>query len=203
MKIWYDTEFLEDGKTIELISIGMVREDGKEYYAVVDVDAITWLRITKHDWLIRNVLPSLPLRNVNILDTYISVPENSYPKPSIDLLSLDFNDAIVKPKRVIANEVRDFITEIDKPSLWAWYGAYDHVALCQLWGPMIAIHGTKIPFWTNDLKQECNRLGNPIVPQQENGQHNALEDARHNREIDKFLNLYKNVKQNPEIITKW
>lgn len=33
MKIWFDTEFVEDGKTIDLISIGMVREDGATYYA--------------------------------------------------------------------------------------------------------------------------------------------------------------------------
>lgn len=33
MKIWFDTEFIEDGKTIDLISIGMVREDGATYYA--------------------------------------------------------------------------------------------------------------------------------------------------------------------------
>jgi hypothetical protein len=30
----YDLEFLEDGRTIELISIGMVCDDGREYYAV-------------------------------------------------------------------------------------------------------------------------------------------------------------------------
>lgn len=35
MKIWFDTEFIEDGKTIDLISIGMVAEDGREYYAEV------------------------------------------------------------------------------------------------------------------------------------------------------------------------
>jgi hypothetical protein len=33
MKIWFDTEFIEDGKTIDLISIGMVREDGATFYA--------------------------------------------------------------------------------------------------------------------------------------------------------------------------
>lgn len=33
MRIWFDTEFIEDGKTIDLISIGMVREDGQTYYA--------------------------------------------------------------------------------------------------------------------------------------------------------------------------
>ena len=34
MRIFYDTEFLDDGKTIDLISIGMVAEDGRELYAV-------------------------------------------------------------------------------------------------------------------------------------------------------------------------
>lgn len=33
MRIWFDTEFIEDGKTIDLLSIGMVREDGSTYYA--------------------------------------------------------------------------------------------------------------------------------------------------------------------------
>lgn len=32
MRIWFDTEFIEDGKTIDLISIGMVREDGARLY---------------------------------------------------------------------------------------------------------------------------------------------------------------------------
>lgn len=33
MKIWFDTEFIEDGRTIDLISIGMVREDSSILYA--------------------------------------------------------------------------------------------------------------------------------------------------------------------------
>ena len=41
--------------------------------------------------------------------------------------------------------------------------------------------------WTNDLKQEAERLGNPQVPEQATGEHNALADARHNREIARFL----------------
>jgi len=34
MRYWYDTEFIEDGSTIDLISIGIVAEDGREYYAI-------------------------------------------------------------------------------------------------------------------------------------------------------------------------
>lgn len=33
MRYWYDTEFIEDGTTIDLVSIGIVSEDGREYYA--------------------------------------------------------------------------------------------------------------------------------------------------------------------------
>lgn len=34
MKYFFDTEFIEDGRTIDLVSIGIVCEDGREYYAV-------------------------------------------------------------------------------------------------------------------------------------------------------------------------
>ena len=34
MRYFYDCEFIEDGTTIELVSIGMVGEDGREFYAV-------------------------------------------------------------------------------------------------------------------------------------------------------------------------
>lgn len=55
MKYWLDTEFMEDGKTIELLSIGIVREDGAEYYAVsADADVSR-----ANDWVRENVLPHL------------------------------------------------------------------------------------------------------------------------------------------------
>ncbi len=57
MKIYFDAEFLEDGKTIDLISIGMVREDGEELYCInKDCD---WKRIYNDEWLYKNVVPHL------------------------------------------------------------------------------------------------------------------------------------------------
>lgn len=55
MKIFFDTEFIDTGKTIDLISIGLVREDGKELYLEnIDTD---W---TKADqWVIDNVKSKL------------------------------------------------------------------------------------------------------------------------------------------------
>jgi hypothetical protein len=177
VRYWYDTEFLEDGKTIELISIGIVAEDGSEYYAVnaeMPMD-----RIRGHDWLVRNVLPHLPITSRTSLNTYIKNPPNSFPRPPISGVDIDHTATCVKPRQVIANEVRDFLLAMpSKPELWAWYGAYDHVVLCQLWGPMIGLP-KGIPMWTNDLRQEVHRLGNPEMPAQEEGAHNALADARH------------------------
>jgi hypothetical protein len=184
VKIFYDCEFLEDGKTIDLISIGMVAEDGREYYAV-NSDA-PWSRIKGNDWLVRNVLPSLPVTGRASLDSYLKNSPNSFPRPSIDLVGPDVRDTQVKPRQVIANEVRDFVLATPDRQLWAWYGAYDHVVLCQLWGPMIALPDG-VPMWTNDLKQEAERLGNLKVPEQPEGEHNALADARHNRAIAEFL----------------
>lgn len=171
MKIFYDTEFLEDGRTIDLISIGMVAEDGREYYAVNR--NMPEQRIREHPWLMANVVPSLP----------------KHPYGDPDSL---FNsaDPCVKHPKVIAREVAHFIQHTMHPELWAWYGAYDHVALCQLFGRMIDLP-TGVPMWTNDLKQEVKRLRLVNIPKQEQGEHNALEDARHNAVIAKYVAQYE------------
>lgn len=174
--IYYDTEFLEDGHTIDLISIGMVAEDGREYYAVSGDAAKRRLRrrIRKHQWLMANVVPSLPKAHG---DYNLYMPRRWL---------FNYSDPMVKPRHVIAREVRDFILAAPDPQLWAWYGAYDHVVLCQLWGRMIDLP-KGIPMWTNDLKQECERLGNPRMPEQSSGEHNALADARHVKVMAEFL----------------
>jgi hypothetical protein len=56
MKFWFDTEFHEDGRTINLISIGVVAEDGREYYAEAQGAHII---ASQSDWLRANVLPHL------------------------------------------------------------------------------------------------------------------------------------------------
>jgi hypothetical protein len=61
MRYFYDTEFLEDGRTIELISIGIVAEDGRELY-LINREA-PWERIEQDAWLMANVVSSLPHRS--------------------------------------------------------------------------------------------------------------------------------------------
>lgn len=172
-RIYYDTEFLENGRTIELISIGMVADNGREYYAVNRDMPVR--RIRKNEWLMANVVPSLPKAPG---DARLYQPKRwlfNYASPH------------VKQRHVIAREVRDFILGTDPDmlpyvELWADWGAYDHVVLCQLFGRMIDLP-EGIPMWTHDLRQEIERLGAPDPPRLSGTQagmyeHNALHDAR-------------------------
>lgn len=59
LRYFVDTEFLEDGRTIEPISVGIVAEDGREYYAEFVLTNETLGRIVEHEWLMANVWPHL------------------------------------------------------------------------------------------------------------------------------------------------
>lgn len=138
MRIFIDTEFIEDGRTIDLLSIGIVRDDGEEYYAEpAEAD-----RDRASEWVRQNVLPHLT--------------------------------GPVKPRAVIAQEVREFVG--DSPEFWAWYGDYDWVALCQLYGTMMDLP-SGWPMFCMDLKQTVTLSGEPLQ-QDETANHHALSDAQ-------------------------
>lgn len=172
MKYFYDTEFIEDGRTIDLISIGIVAADGREYYAV-SAEMPTG-RISEHEWLMENVVPHLPVRD------QASASGNTR-------LAVDTTVASVKPRWVIANEVRDFLTASGTCELWADHAAYDHVALAWLWGPMSDLP-KRIPMYTNDIRSLMHhyKLDGGLIAEPENPDaHDALADARALRELHK------------------
>jgi hypothetical protein len=56
VRYFYDCEFIEDGCTIDLVSIGVVGEDGREFYAVsTQFDGSRAI-----DWVRKHVLDKLP-----------------------------------------------------------------------------------------------------------------------------------------------
>lgn len=162
MKYFYDTEFYEDGKIINLISIGVVCEDGREYYAIN--------KDTEHEgildsaWLIQNVLPHLPT---------FKIREKS-PHGWGNTL-FNYRSPLYKCRGQIKDELLEFVRGSDI-ELWGFCSAYDHVALCQLFGPMVNLP-KHWPYFTNDLKQVLGRKQMPIPPDPAK-QHHALEDAR-------------------------
>ncbi|MEV0715607.1 polyadenylate-specific 3'-exoribonuclease AS [Asanoa sp. NPDC050611] len=153
-RYFYDCEFIEDGLTVDLVSIGVVDEHGREFYAVsTEFDgsrAVPWVR--------RNVLDKLP-------------------SPA---------DPAWRSRERIRDDLYEFLVEPLRGSgpggsleLWAWYAAYDHVALAQLWGAMPALPRV-IPRFTKELRQLWDDLGKPPLPPAPADQHDALADARHN-----------------------
>lgn len=164
MKYFYDTEFIEDGKTIDLISIGIVAEDGRTYYAI----SKEFKPKKASQWVKDNVLSKLPSRKISFYDS---------PRVKEEWRAW-------KSREQIKKDIIDFIGE-DKPEFWAYYADYDHVALCQLFGKMIDLP-KKYPMYTNDLKQLCMSKGNPKLPKIDN-EHNALDDAKWVKEMYKFL----------------
>jgi hypothetical protein len=155
MKYFLDTEFYEDGSTIDLISIGVVAEDGREFYAC-STDAQLH-RVSP--WVREHVLPQLPPYSA---DSWRSRPW-------------------------IATNLRGFLEEGGgKPEIWGYYADYDWVVVCQLYGTMMGLPKT-FPMFCRDLKQLSVDVGSPEHPPQPTGEHNALADARWNRDLYTFL----------------
>lgn len=152
-RYFYDCEFIEDGRVIDLVSIGVVDEAGREFYAVStefdDSRALPWVR--------RHVLDKLPSPGDKAWRSRARIRQEL----------LDF---LVEPLRGGQGETME---------LWAWYAAYDHVALAQLWGAMPALP-REIPRFTKDLRQRWDDAGRPSLPSIGAGRHDALVDARHN-----------------------
>jgi hypothetical protein len=150
-RIFYDTEFIEDGSTIELISIGAVDEHGREFYAIsTQFDPMRAGR-----WVQQNVLDKLPPMSDAAWRSRLSIREAFY-------------------QFATADAGRD-----DPVELWAWYAAYDHVALAQLWGAMPDLPRA-LPRFTHDLRQRWEDVGCPELPRVPEDAHDALADARHN-----------------------
>ena len=149
VKVWFDTEFIEDGRTIDLLSIGAIREDGATFYAECqEAD-----HSKASDWVKVNVLPKL------------------------------MGASALQPRRWIAESLVKFCGE--KPEIWAYYAAYDWVALCQLYGTMMDLP-KGWPMYCRDVKQFCVSVGNPKLPPQ-SGEHHALADAIWTRQAWEFL----------------
>lgn len=148
VRFFYDCEFIEDGQTVELVSIGVVDETGREFYAVsTEFDANR-----AGPWVRQHVLPQLP--------------------PPADRSWCSRAD--------IRDGLLSFLTSRGgNAELWAWFAAYDHVALAQLWGAMPALPSA-IPKFTRELRQRWEDVGKPKLPPAPADAHDALADARHN-----------------------
>lgn len=107
MKYFLDAEFIEDGVTIDLLSLALVDETGlSRYWVNTESD-----HSKASPWVKEHVLPRL-----------YDAPENSH--------------VVDRPRKYIAQAVREFIGD-EKPDFWGYFADYDWVVFCQLFGTMM------------------------------------------------------------------
>lgn len=158
-RIVYDTEFIDDGLTITPLSIAMRRpSDGATLYAVNDsLEAMA--RAAERAWLRDYVLRWLPVE-VELRANNATGEINAHVQWDED--HPDYEN--VRAIEEIAEMVEDFVLARPDPQLWAYYAAYDHVFLAQLFGPMVELPDG-FPMYTLDLKQLAVSLGDPKLPE--------------------------------------
>jgi hypothetical protein len=155
---WFlDTEFNENGVTIEPISVGLVREDGAFVYCVSN----EFDPNRCNDWVKANVLPHLPPRGA---PQWMSRAE--------------IRDAVMNA--LLPKHVRGRAKS--SPEIWGYYADYDWVLFCQLFGRMIDLP-QGMPMFCRDIRQLMDHAGvkKSDLPPQSGTLHDALEDARWNR----------------------
>lgn len=178
MRYFIDTEFAERPNTIELISLGIVADNGRELYIEIsDFDESLC-----NPWVRQNVLPHLWSRQKD--------------KNDFNKWSLAGGIGGLMPKREAASEVRKFIGD-DKPTFWGYYSDYDWTVFCWLFGSMVDLPAGW-PQLCLDLRQRQLHLNIPRLPMQNGVQHNALADARWVREAAHWLDWQELITKNAQ-----
>lgn len=165
MNLYFDTEFTGLHKNTTLISIGIISEDGKTFYAELnDYD-----KSQVDEWIQSNVIDNLYLKPVDI--------------GKIDMIDEEYN--VVGNKEYIKQVLSYWLTQFNDIEMWSDCLAYDWVLFNDLFG-----HAFNIPdnvcyipfdictlFKIKGIDPDINReefIDNPIKGKK----HNSLYDAK-------------------------
>lgn len=213
MKYFLDTEFIEGfhkplfGKKrhfIDLISIGIVAEDGRELYLIskeYDYDKAD-------DWVKENVILPIYLQTVHG-DMRNNCDVSNFHKIH-GISNKDIAQSVFEfctQDIITIEKAKYYDVKYEDIDFYGYYADYDWVVFCSLFGRMIDLPNG-FPMYCRDLKQELDakymnqqnkytgisRLESwlidikkhPLYPKQEN-EHNALDDAKWNYQLYKFI----------------
>jgi hypothetical protein len=170
MRYFLDTEFNERPGLLELISLGIVAEDGRELYIEARFDPNN-----SNEWVRKNVWPHLknpPVRKGHYFT--LRTPNANY----------NLTQEAIKEKLL------DFFFYFGdtSPKIWTYYGAYDWVIFCWQFGSMIDLPD-EMPMYPRDLKYVLDRAGITSIPDElkSKTEHNALADAKFNQRLWQWL----------------
>ncbi len=166
MKYFFDTEFNESFKTLDLISIGIVSEDNRTFYAETPINNIS---DNFNPFVKKNILPLL-----KYYKTRTKIPYYNNDPKNIEIYADEF---------FIKNKLLEFIDK--SPEFWAYYADYDWVIFCWIFGKMIDLP-KHFPMFCNDVKQLAEELDNPKIKEPD-GEHNSLIDAQWCKKYYEYL----------------
>lgn len=164
-KIFFDTEFTGLHQNTSLISIGLISENGRTFYAEMwDYDAKQI-----NEWLRENVIKHLRFNGINDSDPVLDIKHH----------------AMKGSTRQVSEKLSSWLAQFETCEMWSDCLAYDWVLFCNLFGDAFNIPANVyyIPF---DLSTLLKIKGvDPDINREEYAEleiegafkHNALWDA--------------------------
>lgn len=166
MKYFLDTEFIEIPGSIQLISVGIVAEDGRTFYA----ENTSFDERMADDWVKENVLRKLKWW-----------PHRAPFKSTSNIYHFESYGPITW----IKDHIIEFVKDDPSPIFYGYFADYDWVIFCWIFGKMINLPAG-FPMYCRDLKQMLDESGKSKIPKPED-EHNALIDALWNRDLYNHL----------------
>jgi len=220
MKYFFDTEFIEGPQsiyciddnrpvaqipnTIELISIGIVNENDERLYLISKDFNIrdAWYRYDVINdervyWVRENVLKPL-------FEHFLFMKEEEYTFNLDNFITLLIEYG--HTEKYIKDEIIKFIGRDKDIEFYSYFGDYDWVVFCWLFGKMIDLPN-KFPKYSKDLAQIRDEVAKKLFPElklrtaltrlkemagyPENvNEHQAIDDAIWNKKLYNFLMVY-------------
>lgn len=175
MLYFIDTEFDQEdlSREVELISLALVAENGSEFYAINK----EYDQNRASPWLKEHVLPVL-----------WSV--NDYGMGPGDDISFG---GIFCTRDEMRAHAAEFLVRDPEPVFWGYYADYDWYLFTRLWGFMNMPE--EFPKLCMELRQWEMHLGCPQFgrPEPLTPEHNALADARWNKQLYEYIKLGKGL----------
>lgn len=182
MLIYFDTEFNGLQKNTELISIGLVSDDGREFYGEIINDSF----YNADDWIVRNVLANTVYYGDKDIDTIV-----------------DKNNYFVGSKKEIQSALKNWLHQFEEIQLVSDVCHYDMVLFIDLFGTAFDLP-KNVNASCHDINQdianyyyidECKafELSREDILMDNNifingSKHNSLYDAKVIKELYRIIN---------------
>ena len=131
MKVFFDTEFTGLHQNTKLISIGLVSEDNKTFYAENCSFQDGFKTESDSKWADENLITHLK---------FYGKSTNEYNNSVLSMMTANLSsNSVFGEEELIRDSLGDWLSMFDKVELWSDCLAYDFVLFNQLWGHAFAI----------------------------------------------------------------